>query len=221
MGYIPYISIFLLGGDKKKVPNYYLALGNSITAGYGVGSRNFAFLYYSYLLSFNPNLRYINYGINGLTTGGLASLLMTNGNLKNLAIQAEVISITIGSNDLLHVAVSILQGTRVNISVTLSIERNLDLIGTQIRHLNPRALVKVGTIYNPLPAGPYHQYSGQAQALIARTNKIFVQWAKRYGFNVVHIDKAFQGRERLVIGPDHFHPNLLGHQIIANEYTRN
>lgn len=202
------------------MPNYYLALGDSITAGYGVGSRNFTFLYYSYLRSFNPNLRYINYGINGLTTGGLTSLLMTNGNLKNLVIQAEVISITIGSNDLLHLAVSILQGTRVNIPVALSnMERNLDLLGTQIRRLNPRSLVKVGTIYKPLLAGPYYQYSDQAQALITQTNKILVHWAKRYGFNVVQIDKAFQGSERLVIGPDHLHLNLLGHQIIANEWA--
>ncbi len=83
------------------MPNYYLALGDSITAGYGVGNRNFAFLYYSYLRSFNLNLRYINYGINGLTTGGFANLLSSNGNVKNLVTQAEVISITIGSNDLL------------------------------------------------------------------------------------------------------------------------
>lgn len=204
------------------MPNYYLALGDSITAGYGVGSRNFTFLYYSYLRSFNPNLRYINYGINGLTTDGLANLLSSNGNLKNLVTQAKVVSITIGSNDLLHVAVSILRGTRVDIFATLSnMERNLDLIGTQIRRLNPSALVKVGTIYNPLPAGPYYQYSGPAQVVIAQANKIIVHWAKRYGFNVVSVDKAFQGRARLVIGTDHLHPNLLGNQIIANEYTRN
>ncbi|MHB8126639.1 MAG: SGNH/GDSL hydrolase family protein [Desulfitobacteriaceae bacterium] len=110
----------------------------------------------------------------------------------------------------------------MDISTTLSnMERNLDLIGTQIRHLNPRALVKVGTIYNPLPAGSYYQYSGPAQAVIAQVNKIIVHWAKRYGFNVVPIDKAFQGRERLVIGPDHLHPNLQGHQIIATEFAGN
>lgn len=211
-----------MGGDKKKVPNYYLALGDSITAGYGVGSRNFAFLYYSNLRSFNPNLRSINYGINGLTTGGLANLLLTNCNLKNFVTQAEVISLTIGSNDLLRVAVSILRGTRVDIFATLSnMEKNLDLIGSQIRHLNPRALVKVGTIYNPLSAGPYYQYSGPAQGVIAQANKIIVHWAKRYGFNVAQIDKAFQGRERLVIGTDHVHPNFQGHQIIATEFAGN
>lgn len=202
--------------------NYYLALGDSITAGYGVGSKNFAFFYYSYLRSFNPNLRYINYGINGLTTGGLAKQLVSNNNLKNSVTQAKVITLTIGSNDLLQVAVSILRGTRVDIFATLSnMERNLDMIGSQIRHLNPSTLVKVGTIYNPLPAGPYCQYSGPAQVVTAQANKIITHWAKRYGFNVAQIDKAFQGRERLVIGTDHVHPNLLGHQIIATEFAGN
>lgn len=204
------------------MPNYYLALGDSITAGYGVGSKNFAYLYYSYLRSFNPNLHYINYGINGLTTGGLANLLSTNVNLKNWVTQAEVITITIGSNDLLHAAVSILRGTKVEIFATLAnMERNLDFIGSQIRHLNPRALVKAGTIYNPLPAGPYYRYAGQAQPFIAQANKVLVHWAKRYGFNVIPIDKAFQGRERLVIGPDYLHPNFQGHQIIATEFAGN
>lgn len=221
MAHIPYIRINYTGGEKK-VPNYYLALGDSITTGYGVGSRNFALLYYSYLRTFYPNLYYKNCGIDGLTTEGLANLLFTNGNLINFVIQAEVITITIGSNDLLRVAVSISKGIRSDIFTTLSLmEKNLNLIGSQIRYLNPRALVKVGTIYNPLPAGPYSQYAGPAQTLISQANKTITHWAKRYGLRVVPIDKAFQGRERLVSGPDYLHPNLLGHQIIAAEFARN
>jgi lysophospholipase L1-like esterase len=222
LAHIPYIRINHTGGEKKKVLNYYLALGDSITTGYGVGSRNFALLYYSYLRTFNPKLCYKNWGMDGLTTEGLANLLLTNGNLINLITQAEVITITIGSNDLLRVAVSISRGIRSDIFTTLTfMGKNLNLIGSQIRYLNPRAFVKVGTIYNPLPAGPYSQYAGPAQALITQANKTIVHWAKQYRFNIVPIDKAFQGRERLVSGPDYLHPNLLGHQIIAAEFARN
>jgi len=206
---------------KFKVPNYYIALGDSITAGYGVGSRNFAFIYYSYLRAFNPNLSYINHGINGLTTGGLANLLLTNENLKNMVRQAEFITITIGSNDLLRFAVAILQGKRVNSFDALSnMEKNLELMGSQIRQLNPRALVKVGTIYNPLPTGPYYHYTVPAQRLIIQTNKTIIHWAKRYQFISVPLEKAFQGREKLLLASDHLHPNLIGHQIIATEFAR-
>lgn len=205
----------------RRVP-IYLALGDSITAGYGVGGRSFANRYYSYLRSFNPNLHYINCGINGLTSSGLAKLFLTNQNLMNIVNKAEVISITIGSNDLLRTSASILRGTQAEIFSSLaSMEKSLDIIGSQIRYLNPRTLVKIGTIYNPLPAGPYYQFSGAAQNFILQANKIIIHCAKRYGFIVVPIDKLFQGRERLVIGPDHIHPNLLGHQIIAAGFSRN
>ena len=202
--------------------SYYLALGDSLTAGYGVGIRNFAFLYYSYLRSFNPQLHYVNYGINGLTTGDLAALLWSNSYLKSLVSQAETITLTVGSNDLLQVAKSILQGGKVNSSLILaSLERNLDLIGSQIRHLNPRALVKVATLYNPLPAGPYYLYAAAGRGLIAQANEIIINWAKRYGFMVIPIDKAFRGREQLVLGADHLHPNQLGHRIIAEAFAEN
>lgn len=156
-----------------------------------------------------------------MTTEGLANRCLTNVKLKNFITQAEVITITIGSNDLLRVGTAILQGEKINMFVALSnMERNLDLIGSQIRRINPKALVKVGTIYNPLSVGQYYQYSGTAQALIVQINKSIVHWAERYRFNVVRIDKAFQGREHLVLGVDHLHPNLMGHQIIATEFAR-
>lgn len=200
----------------------YVALGDSITAGYGVGNHNFAQLYYSTLLSQTPNLRFINFGINGLTTSKLSNLLISNPSLRNFITQARVITLTIGSNDLIGTGISILRGTQPDIPATLAnLAQQLQFIGQQIRSLNPVALVKVSTIYNPLLAGPYYQYSAPAQELMNQANKIIVHWAKRYGFGVVQVDRVFRGKENLVIGPDHFHPNLIGHQIIATEFAKN
>ncbi len=199
----------------------YVALGDSITAGYGVGSHNFAQLYYSTLLSQTPKLRFINFSINGLTTSKQANLLISNPSLRNFITQARVITLTIGSNDLIGVGIAILRGSQPNIPATLAnMTQQLQFIGQQIRSLNPVALVKVSTIYNPLPAGPYYQYSAPAQGLMNQANEIIVHWAKRYGFGVVQVDRAFRGKENLVIGPDHFHPNLIGHQIIASEFAK-
>lgn len=196
--------------------SYFIALGDSITAGYGVNGRSFAVLYYTYLHSVNPNLRFINFGLNGLTTEGLTQILSANGDLRNLLTQAELITVTIGSNDLLHAAGAFLRGIAPNVSVTLSyIDRNLDLTGSKIRSLNSKAIIKIGTIYNPLLAGLFFQYAGSAQSIINQANKIIVHYAKRYGFKVIPIDKAFRGREQLVIGPDQIHPNPLGHKLIA------
>jgi len=200
------------------VQRYYLALGDSITAGYGVGGSNFATLYYSYLVNRYPYLRYINYGILGLTTYRLAIMLSSNASLQNMVAQAEVITITIGSNDLLQVAASFLRGGRLEIfRALIEMEKNVNFIGMQIRKLKPTALVKVATIYNPLPAGPYYQYTAEAQKIITQANKIIVHGAKRYGFHVIPVDKMFRGKEHLVIGQDYLHPNLAGHQMMATE----
>lgn len=200
---------------------YYLALGDSITAGYGVGGRSFAAMYYSHLLQIDPNLRYVNYGVKGLTTLGLVNMLATNARLRSLVVQADIISITIGSNDLLRAAAGFMKGSKVSIPYVLSVfERNLDTIGGVIRSLNPELLVKAATIYNPLPAGPFRLYTEQAQAIIDQANKIIVHWAKKFKFLVVPVDRIFQGREAAVIGKDFVHPSFLGHQFIANEYAQ-
>lgn len=209
---------------KKEVPNYYLALGDSITAGYGVGSRNFASLYYTRLVAAQPDLRFVNYGISGLTTGGLANLLSSDLRLRNLVAQSRVITLTIGSNDLLRAARKKRLKTEADLTAILSgMQRNLDLIGHQLRALNPQAVVKVATIYNPIPVkgDEWSQFGQLAQVLIAEANNIIVHWARQYGFNVIPIDRAFQGREWWVIGPDRVHPSLSGHQVMATEYASN
>jgi lysophospholipase L1-like esterase len=73
----------------------------------------------------------------------------------------------------------------------------------------------VATIYNPLPSGPLQLYAPQAQGIIDKANQIIAYWARAYNFVPVPVSQAFKGREPFLLGPDHFHPNLLGHQVIA------
>ncbi len=200
---------------------YYLALGDSITTGYGVGGRGFAFIYYAYLQSLNHNLKFINCGVNGLTTDGLNYMLFSN-QLRRFVEKAEIITITIGSNDLLKYALSTLRGVGSDaFKILANMERNFDFVGLQIRQINPRVIIKVGTIYCPVLAYQYYQYSRQSQKTISKANKIIRYTSMRYRFNIVPIDNVFRGRELLFIGKDHIHPNLLGHQIIAEECIRN
>jgi lysophospholipase L1-like esterase len=76
-------------------------------------------------------------------------------------------------------------------------------------------VVKVAMIYNPLPSGPLQLYAPQAQGIIDKANQIIANWARAYNFVPVPVSQAFKGREPFLLGPDHFHPNLLGHQVIA------
>ena len=201
----------------------YLALGDSITAGYGVESLfSFPTVYGNFLRRHNPDLSVHNLGVNGFTTQGLLELLLSNRSLRHLGYLASLITITIGSNDILHLIKNSNQSiTPCQLPIILgNMGKTLAQIGEVVRRLNPVAIVKVATLYNPLPAGPYAQYTLQLQEVIDTANAMVITWAKRYGFVVVDLDREIRGKEQSLIGPDYVHPNVAGYRLIAKAFAR-
>lgn len=201
----------------------YLALGDSITAGYGVGKAfSFPTAYAQYLRRHEPDLQLLNLGVNGLTTTGLLASLRQSSGLRHCVCQASLVTLTIGSNDLLQFLRNSSQIFHLSQStLTLnSLGKSMCILGEELRSLNPRATLKIGTLYNPLPAGPYAQYSRQAQQILDQANTMIVAWADNYGGNAAYIDREFRGKEQLLIGPDFAHPNVAGYQRIARAFAR-
>ena len=200
----------------------YLALGDSITAGYGVESlSSFPTLYGNFLRRHNSELLVHNLGVNGLTTQGLVQLLQCNSSLRHLITRASLITITIGSNDLLRLIKNFNQpiNTAQLPMILGNMRRNLVQIGEMVRRMNPTAIVKVATLYNPLPAGPYAQYDVPVQRVLDVANSMVISSAKRYGFVVVALDRVIRGKERFLIGPDYIHPSLTGYRVIAKAFA--
>ncbi|NMA69036.1 MAG: lipase [Desulfitobacterium sp.] len=198
----------------------FLALGDSLTTGYGVGvSNSFATLYFSRLRSNYPNLQYENLGVDGLISRELTSMLRQPG-MSNLIARSSLITITIGSNDLLAIGKDLMAGKPINPQSTLSeFTQNLLTLGLLLRQLNPTATIKIATIYNPLP--PMNkELNALSNTLLNIANSSIRKIGREYGLIVVPVAKAFQGRERVFIGPDHVHPSIEGHQTIADLFYR-
>ncbi|AGA70408.1 lysophospholipase L1-like esterase [Desulfitobacterium dichloroeliminans LMG P-21439] len=198
----------------------YLALGDSLTTGYGVGfNRSFATLYYAGLLSSFPRLRYENSGVNGLTSGQLVNMI-EQSTMYRMISQAQFITITIGSNDLLAIGKGLVAGQRANINLTFGeFHHNLMALGERIRSANPTAILKLASIYNPLPDGD-RQTNALARTLVKEANHGVKQMASAYRGIVVPIAKAFKGKEQLMLGSDQLHPSMLGHQVMAECFLR-
>ena len=195
----------------------YLALGDSLTKGYGVGTRNsFATLYYNEISKVYPDLEYINAGVNGIKSGELANLVRKPEYIRCIAC-SRIITLTIGSNDLLAIGKGLLTGTAVNIDQILrNLNRNLMAIANNIRLINSHAIIKIATIYNPLSrSNP--QVRHLSYKLIRAVNMCIERIAKQFQMIVVPIDKAFWKREDMFLG-EHLHPNIIGYRVMAEMF---
>lgn len=147
---------------KVEKTSHYTALGDSISTGYGVEEEgSFVNLTYEYLKGTNPNLQLKNMAVNGQDSSGLLSMLEDEEVTENLK-KSKVITITIGSNNILnpvsnlgqytdYLAVSSKALTEVQKGIE-SFNEDLPQIISLIKSCSPKAKIYVLNIYNPFKA---------------------------------------------------------------------
>lgn len=197
----------------------YLALGDSLTTGYGVGMHNsFASLYYDRLQAASPGLEYVNLGVNGLTSQELADMIAKR-KYRKLVEGAQIITITIGSNDLIDAGRTILTGRVVNIPALMGhLQQNLLMCTSLLRSLNPNAVVKIATLYNPLLYAD-RQFFANTQQMISLANQALSSCSQIHHIILVPVHRAFQGKEEALLAEDYLHPNHQGHRVMAGLFA--
>ncbi len=200
---------------------YYLALGDSITTGYGVGlNRSFASLLYRSLHVYYPGLIYRNFGLDGCTTQHL-HVRLNHPQLQYCLQNSALITMTIGSNDLIESIPLLINNPKDGNKVLTNINAHLKNIGKQIRSVNHLCRIKIAAIYNPLPVSQYAAYSNFGESLIDELNNRIIYWAKHNKAEYIPVDQIFRGREASVLTPDGIHPNMYGHSLIARAFSLN
>ncbi|MGP0575701.1 GDSL-type esterase/lipase family protein [Paenibacillus peoriae] len=202
---------------------HYTAIGDSLTTGAGtLLSGGFVPIYRRMAeRHLRTPVSYENLGINGLTSQELLSMVRNNPLFRSALSRAELITVTIGGNDLRPYISALAGGSGLSGS---SIQQALNHTKEHVRQIvhalyqikfgqrEPFIIRMVG-LYNPFPgvreAGVYvRQYNS------------FLYTLGGPNYRVANIYPAYEGYERALLSLDRVHPNSRGYRVIAEELNR-
>ncbi|WP_062306365.1 SGNH/GDSL hydrolase family protein [Alicyclobacillus sendaiensis] len=208
-----------------------VALGDSITFGYHLGNHHEPSpLAFPYLLAKKEGWRAVDLGVPGWTSGDLLRALRTNAAMRADVAAAQVITVDIGSNDLLLPALAMLpkgaDWARVtptsSQAATLAsklaqgiqdIRSNLASILRLLHQDNPRATVVVYDLYNPFPASDKWLHQTAESAIVA-ANVAIAADAVAVGDPVADAYDTLTDPSADIL-PHDVHPTALGQRLLA------
>lgn len=218
----------IVSAEKKEQPNL-VALGDSITFGYHlpdqIGQQPSPHAFPS--LIGEGHFKVTNLGYPGLTSSGLLLALSTDP-FKNSLRSADVVTLDIGSNDLLQAA-GLTGGTLASppdyqkiAAAEQQLLINLNLIITQIKAQTDAPII-LYNLYNPFGAndpifGSLHTFGEQ---IIGAVNSgVIAPTALQTGSLLADAYSAFNGKQEKYIIPGDIHPNFAGQKALAKAGDR-
>ena len=198
----------------------YTAIGDSLTTGFGALPGNGFVPVYRRMAEnrLRSNVISTNLGVNGMTSSELEQRLRRNSMTREAIRAADIITLSIGGNDLIHAAKS---AARQPGNLSAELRRSLqECKGNFAAIMNMLMQLKAGTrrpfiirivgLYNPYP-----QVVG-ATEWVRQFNQYASQYSSRVcGFASIYSEFAANGRGLLSI--DHLHPNGRGYRVIADK----
>jgi lysophospholipase L1-like esterase len=215
--------------DSNQGKKSLVALGDSISFGYNLGVNNNhpSKDSFPYLIGTTENIRVRDLAEAGWTTVDLLNALDTSKYQEALK-HTDVVTLDIGSNDLLHAASAILQKMSSNpgYSITLEdqqtmtnailqINTNLPLIIAKIREQTSSPIV-IYTLYNPFPKGTAQNALGEL--FFPAINQFILGTAWQAKLATADAYSAFSGHELSYVRilENDVHPTIEGQKVLAD-----
>ena len=208
---IPFSSAF---AAEEKLN--YLVLGDSI--GFGAGIVNPDEACYGRIVADTNGYNYKNFSVNGYSTDALLAHIKLP-TVKEAITEADIISLSIGGNDFLTANMVQLCGEAAFLKdystfdeISAKFYENYCKIISEIKDLNPDAVILAQTLYNPM----YNAARSVYQAGADRLNAGYHRYLKENPGSIVIVDvgSAFEGHEEYIAN-DCIHPNAAGNVEIA------
>jgi lysophospholipase L1-like esterase len=210
-------------------PIVYTALGDSIATGIW-SSAGYVRLFADHLQSDLGAVRLNNLAVNGWTTADLLEALRTNETYREAVRTADVVTLSIGGNDLLLGRGAYIRGNcgesgwECLRSTTDAVLENYDAILDEIQALvGPRpAVIRAMDVYNPY-AGVDTGALDVLKPYLDEINSYICWSAEVRSMGCARVYEAFNGPSgeddpvaQALIGFDGIHPNDRGHGLIAD-----
>ncbi len=212
-----------------------VAIGDSLTEGVGDTTNSGGFIpYIAKKLQENYSIAKVetkNYGVSGNRSDQILKRIESDDEIRGSLETADVITLTVGGNDLMKVIKAELFNNLTVESFADPLEEyqnGLEEIFREIRTLNSTAPIYLFGIYNPF----YVHFSEieEMQTIVSNWNngtESVVEMQENSYFIPIN-DLLYNGlngesgvtsdsdTNELIYDYDHFHPNNLGYQIMAN-----
>lgn len=194
----------------------YLVLGDSVALGKGSAKEEgYSYWVAEYLKDNGIDVHLDNRAVSGQTSDQLLRSLGDRDLLSQIE-RSDLISITIGGNDLLKAVLhheNPLDALKKFRHIQDRYRDNLHAILEQIRLHNPRAPILITSLYNPVE--PEEPYFPIVQKLLKQWNAGMKEVVRTYpDASVVDVDRRLPPNDRNWLA-DEIHPNDWGYQLMA------
>ena len=214
-------EIYVYGKSNKL---YYVTLGDSLSAGlnsYGKVEYGYNDYIKDYLTNKNHLSYYKNYAKSGYETINIIEDINNNLNLKKDLRESDLVTISIGANDLLNK----IDFKNFEIDRILELKNqvknivpNLDKCIKEIRKYAKEKIIIIG-YYNPIPF-LFNTNEKDLDDLFAYIDDEYIKLAKKYGCTYHSFYQSFKKHNNYLPNPSDIHPNFEGYKDIANRIIK-